>query len=350
MHMSRAWMLQVAGAGLLAGGLWACGSSGDGGGGMTESPDLGASVEKMVTAADGGEVALAEAGVKLSIPGGALAKDTMISAEVVSKMGLNDADTVVGNVVEFGPDGLTFDKPAMLELAVGDAKIPSNAKVSLAWYDEDNKAWVDLPGSSMADGMVVAETTHFTMFAIRFVIDEKGDLVQDAGECSGSFSACGGDPKGTWHIVSGCATFGDALGDINAGMECKGASLSLGVDITGDITFDGSMISGTLHVDAEVTTIMPKSCIGGSCPSSDASEPDAPVFVDKGDTCESVQSHMDTSDISEPYQVEGGMFMSGDSADASDGDMSEYCVSGNRLVVQTVNEDGVTMRWTAERK
>jgi hypothetical protein len=303
----------------------------------------------MITAADGGEVALAEAGVKLSIPAGALAADTMISAEVISKSGLMDAEQLAGNVVEFGPDGLQFDAPVTLELEVGDANIPDDAEVSLAWFDVKAKQWVDLPGSKLEGGTVSAETTHFTVFAIRFVVAANGDVVQEGGECSESFTACGGNLEGTWNIVSGCADVGKALG--NTGGQCQGASLSLGIDITGDIVIGGGMISGTLNLTSEFTQILPKSCIGGMCPMADPEDEGDAVFVDKGDTCEATQTETASNELSSTYRVEGGMFVTADSETGeADDDTTEYCVTGNKLVVNSVNEDGVTVRWTAMRK
>jgi len=337
-------------AALLAAGLMACGSDGGEGSKLDESPNLGASTKQMVSAAEGGEVALAEAGVKLSIPAGALAADTMISAEVISKSGLMDAAHLAGNVVEFGPDGLQFAMPVLLELELGDAKIPADAEVSLAWFDEKAKAWVHLPGSKLEDGKVSAETTHFTMFAVRFVVAANGDVVQGAGECSETFNACGGNIEGTWNIVSGCANVGKALG--NAGGQCVGASLSLGIDITGDIVIGGGTISGTLNMTSEITQIMPKSCTGGSCPMADPEDEDDFVFVDKGATCEGTQSETASNEINGSYRVEGGMFVTADpdTGEEENDDMTEYCVTGSKLVVNSINEDGVTIRWTAMRK
>ncbi len=325
-----------------------CGGD-EGGSGPGESPDLGAATEAMITAADGGEVALAEAGVKLSIPAGALAEDTMISAEVVSRSGLPDAAMLAGNVVEFGPDGLTFEQPVTLELEVGDTNIPENAVVSIAWYDDEADAWVDLPGSEIDGGKVTAQTTHFTIFAIRFVVNADGEVVQEGGECSEDFNACGGDIEGTWRIVAGCANAGAAFA--NAGAQCAGASISLGVDITGDIVIGGGMITGTLEITSEITQVMPKSCIGGMCPAADPEDPEDFVFEDKGDTCEGTQSEAATTELDGMYMVEGGMFvMEETDAMSTDSDTTEYCVTGNTLVVNSVNEEGIVIRWTAERR
>jgi hypothetical protein len=326
-------------AALIAVSLVGCGSDNDGPT-VTESPDLGASTEKLVTVAAGGEVAVEGAGVKLSIPGGALAADTMITAEVISKFALTDAAMLANNVVEFGPDGLEFAQPVTLELELGSAQIPSGAKVSLAWFDESSHAWIDLPGSKVEGGKVSAETTHFTIFAIRFEVASNGDVVQTGGACKDSFTACGGAIEGTWKIESGCADVGDLLG--NAGSQCQGASFSLGIDVTGDITFSGGRITGTMNTTTEMTQVMPKSCIGGSCPQSQAG---GVSFKDEGATCRGTQIETEANTIQEAYRVEGAQFI----VDADSDETTEFCVTGNRLVVNTTTSEGFSLRWTATR-
>jgi hypothetical protein len=335
---SRFWGVST--AALCAVGFLACGS--DGGAPIEESPNLGASTEKLITAADGGDVMLPEAGVKLSIPAGALGADTMISAEVISKKELVDAAQLAGNVLEFGPNGTTFEQPVTLELDASEANIPEGAKVALAWFDTQSKKWVDLPGSKLSGGKVVGQTTHFTVFAIRFEVASNGEVVQVGGQCSGAFSACGGDPEGTWNIVSGCANVDQSLG--NAGTQCQGASVSLGMDITGDIVIRGGHISGTLNMESSITAVLPKSCVGGSC--SGAGDGDI-VFVDKGSTCEGTSTDSQSNPIDESYRVEGGRIYVGDS---SSDEQSEFCVTGNKLVVRMNTGEGVEIRWTAMRK
>ncbi len=361
MH-SGSWIFRmVLPAVLLTSGVIGCGSSSESSS-VVESPNVGAKAEKLVTAAAGGEVAIADAGIKISIPAGALSKDTTITAEVVSKKGLADASQLAGNVVVFGPDGQTFDKPVSLELDLAGATIPTGATVALAWYDEAKKAWTDLPGSKMASGKVTADTTHFTMFAVRFVVNAAGKVVQESGQCSGTFKACGGDLKGTWNITSGCADFGSQLPNTSA--QCAGASLSVGLDITGDVVITADTITGTLMMTSEITQVMPKSCLGpagAACPKADTSKPNGMVYTDKGATCEGKQSEAKSNDVNEKYTTSGSTIeTSGGSADAgasstADGgtgksDTTEYCVTGNTLQVSSTSSDGTGYRWTATRK
>jgi len=330
--------------------LVGCGSDSGDDGAVTESPDLGAMTEKMITAKNGGEVALDEAGVTLSIPAGALPDDTMITAEVISTKDLSGAKAIIGNAVEFGPDGQTFDKPVTLELEIDAKDIPKNADAVIAWYDEKAKDWVKLEGSAVEGGKVTAETTHFTIFAVRIYVREDGMVVQDdAGKCPADFDACGGDIKGTWTIVSGCAN-GDAVFS-NVGMQCAGAEISFGVDITGDIVIGDGTIKGELTISTELSEKLPKTCTGGMCDEPDPEDEDAIVFEDKGDTCEGTQMKTKTEDIDETFTIDGSTIVTTDvESGEMETDETNFCVKGDTMQVNSVNEDGITIRWTAKRK
>lgn len=330
---------------LLTGSLLGCGSD-DGGESVTESPNLGEKTEALIKAADGGEVALAEAGITLTIPAGALASDETITAEVVSKKGLLDAEHLAGNVVEFGPDGLTFEAPVTLELDLAGASIPDDAKVAIAWYDAAKEKWNDLPGSAMQGGKVTAQTTHFTIFAVRFVVTDTGKVVQEGGKCEGTFDPCGGDIEGTWRIVSACADLG--FDDVNE--QCAGATASGTLDVTGDVTFGGGMITGTLMFTSDTKLVYPKTCIGEVCPTPD--DPSDPEWVDTGDSCEAEAMQTMTQEINDAYTVEGGVLTSWDAAAGAEAEMemSGYCVQGDTVVVSQVDEEGKEVRWTAERQ
>jgi hypothetical protein len=349
-------------AALLAGGTFGCGDDsgagdssksgkGDGGDGrVTESPNVGDSVKKAVTAADGGEVALKDAGIMLMIPAGALGDDTEITAEVVSKTDLPGAADLEGNVVKFGPDGLKFSMPVELSIDLGGAKAPKDAAATISWLDEKKGKWVDLEGSKVVDGKVVADTTHFTIFAVRFVVNASGQVEQTAGQCSGNFKACGGDIEGTWNVTSGCA---DLTMPINANPGCAGASFEFGIDITGDITFAKGTLTGTLMLEQMQTEIVPKTCNGGMCDTAGTDE----VVTDKGDTCETTKNTMETKTVDSSYVIDGSTIQITDStpADAGTGTAKpnppgDFCVTGDTLVVVSHEDNGVDLRWTATRK
>lgn len=337
------WLNRAVGTGALFALFVGCGS--DDGGTITESPNLGASAEKLISASTGGLVTLPEAGVKLEVPAGALSADTMIRAEVISKLDLPEAVQLAGNVVEFGPHGLAFGVPVRLELELGDAQIPSGAKVSLAHFNESTKKWEDLSGSAREGDKIVAQTTHFSIFAIRFVVNN--NKVQQAGACSDEFSACGGDITGSWRISSGCADLSALVS--SAESECADVSYSFGgMNVTGDIEFSYGRMTGTMSMTSEVTQVMPKSCLGGSCPSPSSSE--GLVYVDKGATCEATQPLTESNEINDLYRVEDNQLIIINGATGFESKNNSFCVSGNTLVVNTSTSRGVTLRWTATRQ
>ncbi len=189
--------------------VWAvaCGGSGDApptdgtetdatdatetGGTETDTPPT-TEVSVLVEAAAGGTV---EAfGATLVIPPGALSADTEITVTATSAAGLPDSATVVGDVLDYGPDGTAFDPPATLTLSA-DATLAADEALVISRLD--GQAWTDLP-STAGGGAVSAEVAHFTSFAARVVVQAPGVYA-----CA-PVAGCGGDPSGTWTLVSSC--------------------------------------------------------------------------------------------------------------------------------------------------
>jgi len=347
----------------------ACGGDGDSAGKVIESPNLGETGSVKATAAAGGELSLPESGVTLSIPAGALAEDTEISAEIISKKSLPEATKLAGNVVEFGPDGLNFLTPVSLVIDLVGAKIPDGADVSIAWLDEAKNEWVDLSGSKMENGKVSAKTTHFTKFVVRFVVNDDGDVVQAGGECNtDGFKACGGDIEGTWDFTVGCVTVGGAIGSTDQNPAAKCISADIGVDFSGHVTFSKGTVKGESTVAIDATSKIDKMCLadafsgmgGQSVKASDidcsefAGDPDpgeeAPTIVDSGDMCEITQATQapQTDTIDGTYAVDGNTLTitDGDSAP----EPQEYCIKGNTLTLVNRNDDGSVFMITATRK
>ncbi len=257
------------------------------------------------------------------------------------------------------------------------SKVPDGAGVSIAWLDEAKNEWVDLPGSKLADGKVSANTMHFTKFVVRFVVNEDGDITQDAGQCDTSgFTACGGDLEGTWDFSVGCVTLPDSLGSSdNPSAKCF--SVDAEVDFSGEITFAKGTYTGTTTNTFAVTQKIDKVCLADSFSSSpDAmgmtisasqikcddlvGEPDPgetpPVVKETADSCEiqpPEKTEMDTIDGT--YTVEGSTLTTTDN-DVSDGETAEakpqeYCIKGNTLTILFSEEEGgAKILLTAERR
>lgn len=373
--MSAMWMKRALVAATLVVFAPACGDSADEGGDkVTESPNLGEKGSVKATAAEGGELSLPESGVTLSIPAGALEEDTEITAEIIGKKDLPEAANLAGNVVEFGPDGLNFLMPVALEIDLAGAKIPEGADVSIAWLDEDKNEWVDLSGSKMANGKVTAETTHFTKFVIRFIVNEDGDIVQDGGQCDTSgFKACGGDVEGTWNFEVGCVTVGDAIGGNEQDPSAKCFSIDAGVDFSGEVTFSKGTVSGVAMSSIEATFNVDKACLadaysemgGGEVTAdsftcdmfADAEDGETPPKVEeKGDVCTITQPEETNSDtIDGTYTVEGNTITITDTdveeGDTSEPEAQEFCIQGDTLTLVTRDEEsGTVFMITAKRK
>jgi WD40-like Beta Propeller Repeat/ZU5 domain len=140
------------------------GSGGTSGAGGATTPGTN-TTSAPIAAAAGGEVRLGAA--RVTIPPGALEADTTITLSLVTNPNVPDATSVVGAIYDFGPSGLTFNKPVTLSLPLNQA-IPAGKRAEIGWLDEQDGQWVALDSTTGADA-VVAETDHFTLFAVRFV-------------------------------------------------------------------------------------------------------------------------------------------------------------------------------------
>lgn len=306
------------------------------------------SISMEISAADGGEVVLGEA--SLSIPGGSLASDTMITLETSAPSNaLPESASIQGLVYDFGPDGTQFSEPATLTLpAVGKPGADEEAVIS--WLDETDDTWQDLATTVHADGSLSAEVTHFTNFAVRF----NGVESTDCG-----FSACGGSIVGTWMIKSVCAEISGSVIDV-----CPTATATLDLTLDGTITFEAdgtrsseltgkSTITYTLDADCLDTITMgmpPDSC--------DVLSKDADPSMDKGPTtcsgdvtvaCTCVEDNPETTETKTgTYTVEGNTLTSTDDADDSV-TVAELCVEGTEARVKET-EGLAILTWIAEKQ
>jgi len=131
-----------------------------------ELPDTAGTVSVTITSAAGGEVAFGLA--RLTVPPGALASDTVITAGYGPEaLTLPAPETVHGTTYAFGPDGTRFAAadPATLSLPLGATPAVGEVVV-ISWFDESARTWVDL-ATTVDDGTASAPVEHFTTFALR---------------------------------------------------------------------------------------------------------------------------------------------------------------------------------------
>jgi hypothetical protein len=312
-------------------------------------------VAEEVTAAEGGEVALDD-GAGVNIPAGALSDDTEISIESSEPSAdLPELDSVQGLAYEFGPDGTTFEVPVELTLPlVGAPGADQEAVVS--WLNTDTNQWEDLDTTATRDA-VIAETTHFTLFVVRFK-----DVAVDAFTCDFDDTCTGGNIVGEWTIQGACIDFANPFEDF-----CADATFQADTEFVGSITFndDGTYSSsittgGTLHL------VLPASCLtqltgGQTVACTELGLFDSDEDGGGGGTCtgDSATGCDCTGPIEDEANTDSGTYTTdGNSVTTvdqdQDTDTSTYCVSGDTLKVKSIEDkgdggDSNTIVWTGVR-
>lgn len=182
--------------------------------------DAAAPVTAMITKATGGTVALGAASV--AIPAGALAADTTLTVSAAAPdASLPNSGLIKGMVYDFGPNGTEFLKPVDLTLPVVGT-VPTGSEAVVSYFDTNSHNWIDLP-TTVSGTNVIAKTTHFTKFAVRFVI---------TGAVCAYETPCGGDVNGTWEFTDICVgstkptTNGACGNDTSTGSVTAAASAS----------------------------------------------------------------------------------------------------------------------------
>jgi hypothetical protein len=126
------------------------------------------------------------AGVKLSIPGGALERNTNVTVGVVNNppalpLGLN----FIGNVIDFGPDGTTFNVAGKVEIPFTQADlnisgVENKTNLKLYVFDKTTKVWEEARIISIdtVKNIVVGEVNHFSFYSL---VGLSGEQPKDFG-------------------------------------------------------------------------------------------------------------------------------------------------------------------------
>lgn len=141
------------------------GSGGAGGtGGMPGTGGAGGSATELI-GPEGG-VVTGEQGITVTIPAGALASETTITATVVEASGLParpSGMTVAGPFVALTPHGTQFAIP--VEVALPYTSTSSSLSV-LRIDDENDTTWEQLTGASFEDGTATVDLSSFSVLAV----------------------------------------------------------------------------------------------------------------------------------------------------------------------------------------
>ncbi len=285
-------------------------------------PDEGKTFTQQITAADGGTLATESGYASLDVPAGALAADTKLTVKVEAA-----ASGTASSVYDFGPDGTQFSKPVDLTIKY-NATPPTDKKPVLAMYDQDK--WVEISGSSFADGKVTAKVEHFTKFSV-IIVDNKVVLTSSCGDVADKFSACGGDIVGSWKIADYCVP-NTILGDVPF-TNCSEAKWEVDMDwkdavIT--ITSTTSEISAYTMV-SKVTLFVPKTCIDNQ-PCTEIGD-DFGACTEESGVCKCTK----TTEKEIPASPATNYTIEGNSIVSTTGEVttkSPYCVQGDKAIIE----------------
>ncbi len=335
---------------------FACGSDDDKGAGVEVPTHVGETASEAITAAAGGEVALASAAAKINIPAGALPADTTITVEAIDDAGAPAPatdDLLASDIFEFGPDGTVFSTPITMSLKLEATGLPEG-DAKLAWLDEDAGKWVQVAGSKVVDGFVVGDVNHFSKFVIYFVGDKVIIDTTDEACKELDFTPCGGDVVGSWSISNLCLS--NTVIAENPWGEMPGCATSLyeiNMDMTGSIDFadDGTYVqdftnSVTIHIELSAECL---NGMGGQYSGAEViCDTIGTQMADENGACEYTGGKCvcdfapedDSPDEPETgtWSVTGNNLMIDDSAEDNPNGMP-FCVAGNNCVVETMMGD-----------
>jgi hypothetical protein len=202
----------------------ACGGSGAGG--------AGGSTGASETIGPAGGV-VEDRGVRLTIPEGALTQPVTISVAPAPEIAPADGYRALSPVFLFTPDGLVFQKPAVVEIAFQD----DGAGASVVWVSAASGV-EDLPSTASA-GTVTASVLHFS----RGFVGRRDGSVHDADAPDGGLADAppgDGPSDGPTDAVGDGATCHPATGSCDAGYQCCSGICGGGI-----CAADGAACKGT---------------------------------------------------------------------------------------------------------
>jgi len=328
---------------VLAFAVPACGgddNDGKQGQGPNEQEETG-QASKEISAEEGGELKLGAA--KLAIPGGALAEDLTVTVQSTQPASsLPSGDSLKGLVYDFGPDGTEFEKPATLTLPAAGS--PGEGKEAvIAWLDPESGEWQDLETSAGSGGTLSAEISHFTLFVVRFV-----DAEGNGSEVSCDFTACGGDPVGTWTVAGACFD----TGTTNPFEEtCADSTFGVDLEATGTLKLTDNEFTWDLAIAGHSVINLPASCLSQltngqpiECEEFGGDESECTGSYTTGCSCRSPIEPNENHKTG-TYEVQGNTLVATADDEDEPSTPSEFCVRGDQLKMQTVEtdeEDGTT--------
>ncbi|MBS1267195.1 MAG: hypothetical protein MAG795_01167 [Candidatus Woesearchaeota archaeon] len=111
--------------------------------------------------------------------------DQKVGVKVLDREFNNLKNNVVMNMLVFSamPHGARFSEPVELNMLYNDYEVPSTVdeeSLKIAYYDDESGVWLALPTEvDTEENKLVAETDHFTPYAIVIRCTEKDDITEN---------------------------------------------------------------------------------------------------------------------------------------------------------------------------
>ena len=153
-----------------------------------------------ITAAEGGEIEVADGAAKIKIPAGALKKDTEISVKLYKTDGFNNKKALASNVVEFGPSGIHFFEPVIITINAersvrGKTIAAAVMKSDGTWSFSKEGAFVQFGGYDEAgDPIMTTAAGDPIMISDGSITTATGDPIMNAAAGDPIMLSAAGDP------------------------------------------------------------------------------------------------------------------------------------------------------------
>ena len=176
-----------------------------------------------------------------------------------------------------------------------------------------------------------------------------------AAACTGTFNACGGDPTGTWDLVSACIE-GDLVSALNSQVAASGAACgntfsAASVALGGSVTYGGGNYSFNATMSVAETFAYTPACVlalgGTALTASVCSQLQQGLNAQDGSTitCTYATNCNCRGTVTKINTTSGTYTVSGSTISEDSGSIYQYCVSGNTMTQRELiegNAYGVT--------
>lgn len=150
----------------------AANGGGGGSGGSSTNITTSAPVSATINASTGGTVSTSDGYLSVIFPAGSLSSEGQVSISEVTGSNVPPAgiNLIIGDkVFNITLEGASLVKPVILTFKYDTARfanVPAD-RIGLYYYNESRNAWLHVGGDvDTASGIVTAEVTHFTKFAV----------------------------------------------------------------------------------------------------------------------------------------------------------------------------------------